>query len=398
MFGLAETIYPLIRFFSGYFYEGLCVPTVVHCANPFLPVTTVWMYDQIRMLKKYHPVVLTQLRQNVDAFPLCDVFSAEDLPGAVHLFYRVIRKVRGTYAGYEKWIRQVDGALIHAHFGQEGYRCLEAKRQTQVPMVTTFYGMDVSQLPRQKIWQKRFARMFAEGELFLAEGTYMAEQLVEIGCLPERVKVQHLGVDLDAIPFIPQVQRDTDTPVVLTYAAFREKKGLVYALRAFAKVARAYPQVQLRMIGDGPLRNVLEAEIGKLGLQERVTMLGFLSHDAALKELGRASILLYPSVTATDGDTEGGAPVALIEAQASGTSVVSSLHADIPEVVPNGRCGLLFPERDVDGLATGLETLLDSVAMRDEMAHAGRAHVESAHHLGRQAEKLEQIYDDILGT
>jgi colanic acid/amylovoran biosynthesis glycosyltransferase len=324
------------------------------------------------------------------------VFSAEDLSSGIRLLYRIIRKARGTYAGYENWIRQVDGDLIHAHFGQEGFRCLAAKKRAQLPMVTTFYGMDVSQLPRQKVWQKRFSRLFAEGEMFLAEGPYMADKLVQIGCSSGRVKVQKLGVDLEAIPFAPPAGRDLEKPVVLTYAVFREKKGLVYALRAFSKISDLYPGAQMRMIGDGPLAALLEEEVRNLGLHDRVMMLGFLPHEDALNELRRASLLLCPSVTAKDGDSEGGAPVVLIEALASGTPVVSSLHADIPTVVPDGRCGLLFPERDVDGLAEGMEALLSSSALRDEMAIAGREHVEKEHHLDQQAEKLERIYDDLL--
>ena len=330
------------------------MPTVVHCANPFLPVTTVWMYDQIRALKRYRPFVITQMRQNADRFPLEGVYSAQDLGLIPRQVYRLIRKVRGTYAGYERWMRDMGADLIHAHFGQEGYRCLTAKKNTDIPLLTTFYGMDVSQLPRRPIWQKRFGRLFAEGDLFLAEGTHMANALIGIGALADRVRVQHLGVDLAAMPFVEPAARNSDAPVVLTYAAFREKKGLVYAVQAFAKIAGTHPTARLRMIGDGPLRGELERAISQWGLGDRVDLLGYLSRNAALGELRQASVLLYPSLTASDGDTEGGAPVALIEAMASGACVVSSLHADIPEVVPNGTCGMLFPERDVNGLAEGL--------------------------------------------
>jgi colanic acid/amylovoran biosynthesis glycosyltransferase len=372
------------------------VSAVVHCANPFLPQTTVWMYDQIRTHKRYHPVVLTQFRQNAETFPFDKVYSAEDLSLLKRFYFRSVRKICGTYAGYGKWIKEVEGKIIHAHFGQEGFRCLAAKKQTNIPMVTTFYGMDVSQLPRQPLWQKRYVRLFAEGDLFLAEGGHMAQELVDLGCLPGRVKVQHLGVDLEGMSFVSQVDRDPDVSVVLTYAVFREKKGLIYALRAFAKIADVYPDVQLRMIGEGSLRGELEAEIGKLRLQGKVVLLGLLSHEAALEELQRASVLLYPSVTAADGDTEGGAPVALLEAQAVGTPVVSSFHADIPEILPHEKCGLLFPERDVEGLASGLHALLGSTKLRDEVAKAGRIHVETEHSLNTQAEKLETIYDGLL--
>lgn len=366
------------------------MPVVAHCASPFLPVTTVWMYDQIRALKRYRPVVLTQAAQNLDRFPFDPVLSVEAIPMWRRTLYRAVRGVRGTYAGYARWLRDLGADVIHAHFGQEGFRCLSGKRGAKLPMATAFYGLDVSVLPREAVWRRRFARLFAEGEIFLAEGACMAQRLVDLGCPADKAVIQHLGVDLGQFPFSPV----RETPVVLTYGAFREKKGLIYALRAFARVRDAHPGVRLRMIGDGPLRGVLEAEIQALGIGEQVEMLGMLPHEAAIEELKRASVLLYPSVTASDGDTEGGAPVAIMEAMAVGTPVVSSRHADIPEVAP---CGLLFEERDVDGLTDGLDALLGSEAMRTERAKAGRAHVEAQHDLARQAQKLEGVYDRMMG-
>ncbi|MCZ6635544.1 MAG: glycosyltransferase [bacterium] len=370
-------------------------PVVAHCANPFLPLTMVWMYDQLRSLKRYRAVVLTQGEQNREAFPFEPVYSSERLSAWRRNLYRAIRKVRGTYAGYGRWLRQEEAVVMHAHFGQEGYRCLEAAREMQIPLVTTFYGMDVSALPRQAVWQRRFRRLFAEGDLFLAEGPCMGENLVGIGCPTEKVCIQKLGVDLEAISYVSPEERSGASPVVLTYAAFREKKGLVYALRAFQRVCEPHPEVRMRMIGDGLLRGEIEAEIGRLGLGDRVILLGMQSHEASLEELGRAAVLLYPSVTASDGDTEGGAPVGLIEAMASGVPVVSSIHADIPHVVPDGQCGLLFPEKDVAGLAEGLDFLLGSAERRAEMGREGRKHVEVHHNLRRQGEHLEGIYDRV---
>ncbi len=366
-------------------------PVVAHSANPYLPATATWIYDQIRALKRYRPIILTQTRQNLDRFPIEPVLSAEDISPLRRTTLRLIRKMRGTYAGYENWLREHNAALIHAHFGQEGYRCLSAKQRAGIPLITTFYGLDVSALPRQKKWSKRYKRLFAEGDFFLVEGPFMGEQLIALGCPANRVIVQHLGVDLEKIPY--RTDHTPKHPIVLTYSVFREKKGLKYAIRAFAKIAAKYPDVQLRMIGDGPLRPQLQAEIRILNLENRVKILGLLPHPLALEELKRATILLYPSVTASDGDTEGGAPVALIEAMAMGVPIVSSLHADIPEVVIDKTCGLLLPERDVAGLAEGLDTLLRSP---EQFGRAGRAHVENQHNLQKQAEKLEVIYDRVV--
>jgi len=370
--------------------------TVAHCANPFLPLTMVWAYDQIRSLARYRPVVLTQAVQNRDIFPVDHLFSAEDLPVWEQGLYRAVRKVRGTYAGYVPILRRERVDVMHAHFGQEGYRCLAARRGAGAPLVTSFYGLDVSQLPRQRPWRRRFCRLFDEGERFLVEGSHMGGRLVALGCPLEKVCLQRLGVDLDQIPFCPPESRADGAPVVLMYATFREKKGHIYGLRAFHRVLDAFPDARMRVIGDGPLRAEIAHEIQALGLVDRVVLRGMQPHAECLEELRQATVLLYPSVTASDGDTEGGAPVGLIEAMASGLPVVSSWHADIPEVVPDGLCGLLARERDVAGLAEGLEAILGCAQLRTSLGQAGRAHVEANHNLRLQGRRLEAIYDRVV--
>ena len=369
-------------------------PTVAHCANPFLTLTMVWCYDQIRSLSRYRPFVLTQALRNEDVFPVETLYSSEDLTRMRRFAYRVIRKIRGTYAGYGNILKEERTAIVHAHFGQEGYFCLAARRSAGVPMVTTFYGMDASALPRRRLWRRRFRRLFREGERFLVEGPYMGESLVSIGCPPEKVHLHRLGVDLGKIAQAPPEAREE--AAVLMYANFREKKGHVFGLRACRKILGSHPGLKVRIIGDGELGSEVEKEIARLGLGDRVVLLGMLPHAACLEELARAAVLLYPSVTASDGDTEGGAPVALIEAMASGLPIVSSLHADIPTVAPDAQCALLFPERDVDGLAEGLDALLGSGRLRDDMGRAGRAHAEDAHDMRKQGIRLEAVYDQVI--
>ena len=372
--------------------------TVAHCASPFLEVTNVWIYDQIRSHDRYRPVVLTQALRNRDRFPCADlVFVQEGLPRLQRWLYRGLRKWTGSYAGYGRAVKEAGAAVLHAHFGQEGFRCLTARRSAGIPMVTRFYGLDVSLLPRRRVWRKRFQRLFAEGQLFLAEGPRMAEALERLGCHADRIEVQCLGVDLQRIRRRSEADGAARGPTVMTYASFREKKGLVYGLRAVRRILDRYADLRVRMVGDGPLRGEIEAEIGRLGLGDRVDLLGMQPHSVCLEELRRATVLLYPSVTAADGDTEGGAPVALLEAMACGLPVVSSLHADIPSVVPNDRCGLLFDERDVEGLAEGLDAVLRSSALRDAMGEAGRAHVEVHHDCRILGGKLERSYDRLLG-
>ena len=283
--------------------------------------------------------------------------------------------------------------LIHAHFGQEGFRCLAARREAGIPLVTTFYGLDVSALPKVPKWRKRFDRLFDEGDLFLAEGPHMASSLVDLGCPEEKVRVQRLGIDLDAFPFYERTAKDTVE--VLMYASMREKKGHRYGVDAFARVKDKLPQATLTMIGDGPLRPEIHEQVNRLGLEESVTFLGNLSHSDCIAILQRADVLLYPSLTASDGDTEGGAPVGIIEAMACGLPVVSTNHADIPFVLMDGEAGILVDERDVSGLAHGVLTALQDENLVSGMVERARITAEERHSLAVQAESLEAAYDSV---
>jgi hypothetical protein len=93
-------------------------------------------------------------------------------------------------------------------------------------------------------------------------------------------------------------------------------------------------------------KSVVHGAIAEAGLAERTRLLGFRPQAKMIEEAHRNHIYLAPSVTGSDGETEGGAPVSIIELMATGMPVVSTLHCDIPNVVLDGQTGFLSPERD----------------------------------------------------
>lgn len=100
----------------------------------------------------------------------------------------------------------------------------------------------------------------------------------------------------------------------------------------------------------------------------------------------------------TANNAEGGAPVAILEAQATGLSVISSYHADIPEVVVDGKSALLAPERDVETLAKHIEYLVGHPDVWVMMGRAGREHVGQEYDVITQVGKLEEIYGALMKT
>lgn len=94
-----------------------------------------------------------------------------------------------------------------------------------------------------------------------------------------------------------------------------------------------------------------------------------------------------------NGDTEGRAPVSILEAQGTGLPVISSYHTDIPKVVVDGKSALLAPEKNVEMLAKHLEYLVEHPDVWEEMGRVGREHVEGEYDVVVQVGKLEKIYD-----
>ena len=122
----------------------------------------------------------------------------------------------------------------------------------------------------------------------------------------------------------------------------------------------------------------------------------YQSHQTMLKESYNHHLFLQPSVTANDGDTEGGAPVAIIEMLATGMPVVATTHCDIPEVTGPAFAHLLAPERNAAKLAACIQSLLDEPDSWSDLASEGRKHVEQEYHRLRQAERLTDHYNGIL--
>ena len=387
------------------FMSPITDPSIVvaHIIRNYLFGTGSWIYGQISHLASFQPIVLTSRTMNLDIFPfepICPYQEITDQPGQMGAFLRKAfefatnRKLK-YFAGV---CRAHQARLLHAHFGTEGYYSLSLKNELDLPLITTFYGADISRLPRIRKWRRRYHRLFERGDLFLAEGSHMAQRIVDQGCSPDKVRVNHLGVNLDSITYIPRKIGPDQEIRLLMASSFKEKKGISYGIQAFIQAERRNPHLRLTIIGgaesDSSHRLLRECQelVRKAQLGQKVRFLGYLQYPEYIKEQRRSHIFLAPSITAADGDTEGGAPVSIIEASAAGMPVLSTLHCDIPEVVIDGESGLLVPERDVSALAGAILDLTKAPALWGKMGAVGRKHMEESYNVVKQGESLERIY------
>ena len=151
-----------------------------------------------------------------------------------------------------------------------------------------------------------------------------------------------------------------------------------------------------RIIGTGPLEPALRAQIGKLGLEDRVSLTGPLPQHEMRKEVRDAAVLAAPCVVGDDGNRDG-LPTTLLEAMALGTPSVSTDVTGIPEAIRHDDTGLIVPQHDPKRLADALVGLLDRPRLRERLATNARRLIEAEFDVSKSAGRLRAVFSAIAG-
>lgn len=387
--------------------RGSRPPVVLHSVPLWLPPTSPWLWNQVRFLPDaIESHVAAEATRHLDRFPIPRLHRFGDLSAARRFVERAARRagVRRQLGFVARTAREVGARVIHSHWGDTGWRDVEAARVAGARHVVSFYGKDVQFLPRKEPrWRDRFRSMFESVDRVLCEGPHFAATLEALGCPAAKIRIQPLGVETRTIAFAPR-HRETSAPLrILVAASFREKKGIPDAIDAVGRLARGGTQAELTVIGDASddPRSVREkARILAAAERQRdvltVRWLGYTTREELFEEAYAHDVFLAPSREAEDGDTEGGAPVVLHDMAATGMPIVASRHADIPAVVEHGVTGFLAGERDVDGLAAALARLAADLDLALRMGRAARARVEVAYDVDVLGRKLAAMYEEML--
>jgi colanic acid/amylovoran biosynthesis glycosyltransferase len=162
---------------------------------------------------------------------------------------------------------------------------------------------------------------------------------------------------------------------ILSVGRLVEKKGQAEQLSIYAEMQRRGIAFEARMIGDGPLAKTLRLRIADLDLTQSVTLTGSLSFDRVLEEFAWADVLVFTGRVAADGDRDG-LPNVILEAMATGTPVVTNTVAGIPELVEDGRNGVLLSDLEPDKWIRALLQLRDDDVFYGRLRREGREVIE----------------------
>lgn len=264
--------------------------------------------------------------------------------------------------------------IIHAHWWiPQGFAAVVARfaARRRVPIVCTLHGADVFAFGRGAI-RGVLAWVLSRCSVVCPVSGAVREVLPANVLARSQVSIAPMGVDLEHT-FRPAQDVERCSYEVVFVGRLVAKKGVEWLIRAFARVAAEAPELglNLRIVGDGPLRARCERLVEDNNLRCCVRFEGIVSHGALPRVLSRAAIAVVPSVVAATGDREG-LGLTAIEAQGCGCAVIVSDTPSLVGVVENERTGLVVRQHDVSALAAAIVRLGRDPALRSTLACAGR--------------------------
>ena len=305
----------------------------------------------------------------------------------------------GALRACRRLIREGRYDLVHTHTSKAGILGRLAARRAggcrvvHTPHGHVFYGYFGPLKTRLFIWAERLMARWTdaivtltdrEAEEHLALGIGRPPQFVTIfsGIPPPQAKARN-GAD-------PTRRRALGLPaegaLIGSVGRLDPVKGHDLLIRAFAALQARQPGARLVLIGEGERRGACEALARELGAAGKVSFLGWREDVAEL--LAELDLFVFPSRNEGMGR-------AAVEAMAAGLAVVATRTGGLPDVVREGRTGLLVPPDDPGALSAAIERLLSRPEERRAMGEAGRE-LAQAYSAEQMCEKIEALYQRLL--
>lgn len=358
-------------------------------------ITHIWLDYSPNLFDRAHPLCLSH---GLDSEVVCLAFidnGAMPLPGTFFvrkrdpaesnsrsLIHRVIRRLRRPIdtARFARLIKARIQAfrpdVLHLHFGTTAAVLENLGALPDLPMVVSFYGVDVSQSLRDPNILRAYRSIFLKAGVLHVLCDEAQHRLVSAGCPPEKIRIANLPANLDNIPDIG-VDPNNGTRFLIP-ARFVEKKGHMVLLRAFKRLLHDNPQIRLTCFGYGP-GAWLERDVAELGLDQAVQIVNNQQTGNFTAEyismLRRHDVVLAPSIRSSNGDDEGGPALTLVMAQAAGKPVIVSDFPGAERSVSDGEHGLVVPAGDVDALQQAMASMVGHVELWQKFGRAGRQRV-----------------------
>jgi len=387
----------------GFLCLPMSLPVVASYCTTFLKREMRHIYRQVNGLGEVGTFVITRARENREEYPFPDVeilprpriffllrFYKKYLAGEEALFYR------GEYKQLTALLERRKPDLVHVYFGHTGVHLLPFIRAWKGRVVVSFHGMDIMPREEEPGYSGRLRELLQVLPMVLARSESLAARLVDLGCAPEKIRINRTGIPLESYPFLERTVPPDGAWHIVQASRLIEKKGLDDTLEAFALFQKNHPRSRLTIAGDGPLLDELRRLAAGLGIGQAVRFAGFQSQDELAALYASAHIFMHPSRLTSKQDQEG-VPNSMLEAMATGLPVVATLHGGIPEAVKDGQDGLLTPENDSAALAASLGRMAGNPDLFRRFGSNAARSVREKYEQSAAIRSLEGFYRESIG-
>ena len=290
--------------------------------------------------------------------------------------------------------------LLHVHYAIPHSvsallaRQMLASRGLHLPFITTLHGTDITLvgLDRSYLPITRFGIEQSDG--VTAISSYLRDRTREAFGITSEIEVIRNFVNCDVYVRNPELvsamrgrYAAPDERLLVHLSNFRPVKRIRDVVEVFARVAREVP-ARLMLIGDGPDRSVAEYLARQHKIQDRVHFIG--KQDNVNELLPLADLMVMPSEMESFG-------LAALEAMACGVPTIATDVGGVPELIENGRNGLLFGVGDVDSMSAAAIALLGDETRLQAMSEAGRKTAQDHFCASRVIPLYEEYYERVVG-
>jgi len=294
-----------------------------------------------------------------------------------------------------RWLKKLAPEAIHIHFGTNGDDLLAHKQGKNLSSrsVVTWHGYDFN--AKSIVSEHDGYSALRDKNIVHTVGTWFsAGKLKAFGIKESDIRKIPMGIDLTRFRFQERDYLDNSVLKILSIGRMVKVKGHEFLLSAIAEARRRGVPAQLRIVGDGPLRSQLVAQVEMLQIGAYVEFLGALPSKMVPEEMYRAHLFALTGVEEPNGKVENQGTV-YCEAAATGLACIGSGIGGVPEAVIEDVTGKLCRPADPDDIADAIQYFH---CHRDVMARFGRSarrHAEENFQLEKMLDGFEAIYAEL---
>jgi len=303
--------------------------------------------------------------------------------------------INPLFAGWGPWtvltlrraIYRERVSIIHAQSGHT--MTLAALAAAGTPARIVFARRVTTPLRRNQPTRWKYAR----AERLISVSRAGVDGLLRAGVDPARVRVVPSGVSLanPAAPATPELLATfgvrADAPLAVMVGSLSAAKDPSTFLRAIVAARREVPDLHALLVGDGPLRDVIRAEIAELGLEGVVHLTGFRTDPESLEAAADVVVLTSKSLEGTPG--------VLLDALVLGRPIVATSVGGVPEVIENGVSGLIEAVGDASGIGAAIARVLRDRSLAARLSAGARARAPMFS-IERTVDRTMDIYLELL--